>query len=269
MFRTFTQELRPLTYSSNEYVIIYTTWSCVRGTSLYHQCSCLSYSHVSTNCPVPLRQVFSVQLVRCVFTPIQAELGTNPEPSLWWTKSLNHRATLRGGHCCLHFCSSSSCVNLIPHFSFMSGVMECFVLKSKQAKALEFLPENPQGSVDEFISGRDCDELLSKHQLYHSFLLQVIIRKRILLSCKEEKIRNTRNKLLCSPLILTLSYAVKHSTSPTTPMVPWLSISRCWWAHLKFLFGTLEYENHIILTAVPITRRKLHWLSLCNEVFVF
>lgn len=44
--------------------------------------------------------------------------------------------------------------------------------------------------------------------------------------CKEHKIRNMKNELLCSPLILTLSCAVKHSTSPTTPLVPCLPISR-------------------------------------------
>lgn len=67
-----------------------------------------------------------------------------------------------------------------------------------------------------------------------------------------------RNKLFSSPLILTISYAV----NTTTLMVPCLSISRCGWAHLKLLSGTLVYEKHVILTAVPITMTKLHWLSV-------
>lgn len=64
MFRTFTQELRLLAYYSNEYVIMYTTWSCVSGTSSYYHCSCPSNSHMSTNPLAPLRQAFSVQAVK-------------------------------------------------------------------------------------------------------------------------------------------------------------------------------------------------------------
>lgn len=138
-------------------------------------------THTGTNPLVPLRQVFSVQLVKqemCVHSQSWEQTLSLPfgEQNLLTTE-----LHWRGGHCCLHFCSPSSFVNLIPHFSFVSGVMECFVLKSEQAEPLESLPENPQGNADEFISGRNCDELLSKYQFYHSFPLQVITRKRTLL----------------------------------------------------------------------------------------
>lgn len=56
MFRTFTQELGLLSSCSNEYVIIYTTWSYVGGTGLYHRCSFLSSSCLCTYPLIPRRQ---------------------------------------------------------------------------------------------------------------------------------------------------------------------------------------------------------------------
>lgn len=64
MFRTFTQELGLLASCCSEYVIIYTTWSYVGGTGLYHQCSFLSNSCLRTYPLVPHSQVFRVQLVK-------------------------------------------------------------------------------------------------------------------------------------------------------------------------------------------------------------
>ena len=64
MFRTFTQELGLLASYSNEYVIIYTTWSYVSGTSLCYQCSFLSNSCLRTYPLIPHSQVFRVQLVK-------------------------------------------------------------------------------------------------------------------------------------------------------------------------------------------------------------
>lgn len=64
MFRTFTQELGLSAFCSNEYVIIYTTWSCVCGTSLFYHGSFLSSSCICTYPLVPHSQVLRVQLVK-------------------------------------------------------------------------------------------------------------------------------------------------------------------------------------------------------------
>lgn len=138
MFRTFTQELGLLASCSNEYVIIYTTWSYVSGTSLYYQCSFLSNSCLCTYPLVPYSQVFRVQLAKQEMYVHSYTGRTENKTQVFprWTNVLTTELQRGGGYCCLHLCSSSSCVSLVPHFSFMSGLMECFVLKTKQDKNL-------------------------------------------------------------------------------------------------------------------------------------
>jgi len=46
------------------------------------------------------------------------------------TNALTTKLHGRGGYCCPHFCSASSRMNLVPHFSLMAGLKECFVLKT-------------------------------------------------------------------------------------------------------------------------------------------
>lgn len=64
----YVQDIHPragtLGSCSNEYVIIYTTWSYVSGTSLYYQCSFLSNARLCTYPLVPHSKVFRVQLVK-------------------------------------------------------------------------------------------------------------------------------------------------------------------------------------------------------------
>lgn len=194
-------------------------------------------------------------------------------------KFSNHQATLKGRALLLAFlflqqlCQSYSSL----FFYVRCNGMLCIEIKTRQSPLI-----SPRKS------SRKCWWInFRKKLIWASFQISVLpflstsgdhqekdTSVTQLSPCKEQKIRNMRNKLPCSPLIFTLSYAVKHSTSPITSMVPCLSISRCWWAHLKPFswyfsickaYNSYCCPNHNEKTTLAVTL----WWGFCALVLLF